>query len=217
MLGREVQLPLQLMVGTPPPSLSLPEYVQDLENGLAAAHQLAREHLEEQQIRQKHDYDIHPVQAEYHVGDLVMLFDSSTKIGQAKKLRPLWIGPFVVSDVLTPTLFKISSMKRDWVVHHDRLKPCQVTNVPLWVQRKRHALLNLKDEEKTTNQSTLGTGKTYLQDEPVFCICRKPDDGRPMVCCDVCDEWYHCDCVHIRGSVAIRLDRYVCPVCKNQN
>jgi hypothetical protein len=187
-----------------------------LEKELAAAHQLAREHLEQQQLRQKRDYDIHPVKAEYQVGDLIMLYDSSTKIGQAKKLRPLWIGPFVVSEVLTPTLFKISSLKRDWVVHHDRLKPCQAKNVPLWVQRKRHALLNPRKEEKVTPQETVGSGKAYLQDEPVFCICRKPDDGRPMVCCDVCDEWYHCDCVGVQERVAVRLDRYVCPVCKTQ-
>ena len=29
----------------------------------------------------------------------------------------------------------------------------------------------------------------------VYCNCRLPDDGRKMVCCDNCQEWFHVDCV----------------------
>jgi hypothetical protein len=28
----------------------------------------------------------------------------------------------------------------------------------------------------------------------VYCYCRLPDNGRRMVCCDLCEEWYHVDC-----------------------
>jgi hypothetical protein len=93
----------------PTPTETTPEYVWNLEKELAAAHQIARDHLEEQQIRQKRDYDVHPVQAKYQVGDKIMLYDSSSKIGQAKKLKPMWLGPFVVSAVVTSILIKISS------------------------------------------------------------------------------------------------------------
>jgi hypothetical protein len=215
MLGREVRLPLQLVSGMPAPTDTAPEYVRNLEKELAAAHQLAREHLEEQQIRQKRDYDVHPVQAKYQVGDVIMLYDFSSKMGQAKKLKPMWLGPFVVSAVVTPTLIKISSLKRDWLVHHDRLKPCHTVDLPLWVQRRRHALLDIKTEGQSPTLSKSGCSKGHLQEEPVFCICRKPDNGRPMVCCDVCDEWFHCDCVKISDKIAMRLDRFVCPMCKS--
>jgi hypothetical protein len=160
-------------------------------------------------------YEVHPVQAKYQVEDLVMLYDSSTKVGQAKKLRPMWMGPFVVSEVCSPTLIKISSLKKDWVVHHDRLKPYHAVDMPLWVQRKRHALLSTNAKEQVTLQGKMSKGSKHLQDEPVYCTCHKPDNDRPMVCCDICDEWFHCDCVNIPEKVAIRLARYVCPICKS--
>ena len=30
----------------------------------------------------------------------------------------------------------------------------------------------------------------------VHCICRMPDDGCKMVCCDRCNKWFHASCVH---------------------
>ncbi|KAJ3042941.1 hypothetical protein HDV00_006248 [Rhizophlyctis rosea] len=48
----------------------------------------------------------------------------------------------------------------------------------------------------------------------VFCICRKGDSiGRPMICCDDCDEWFHFDCVGITVEDAIRDKDYHCPMC----
>ena len=29
----------------------------------------------------------------------------------------------------------------------------------------------------------------------VHCICRMPDDGCKMVCCDRCNKWFHASCV----------------------
>jgi hypothetical protein len=89
MLGRKTRLPLQLVSGVPFPSNTIPEYIQNMKKELADFHKLTRQHLEEQQLGQKCDYDIHPVRAKHQVGDLVMLYDSSTKVGQAKKLQPM--------------------------------------------------------------------------------------------------------------------------------
>jgi len=59
-------------------------------------------------------------------------------------------------------------------------------------------------------------------DEEVWCICRRPDDGRPMVACDnpKCPlTWWHVDCVerHIfaRGVGAMPDENasWVCPSC----
>lgn len=30
-----------------------------------------------------------------------------------------------------------------------------------------------------------------------YCWCRQGDDGKPMVGCDLCEEWFHCACVGI--------------------
>lgn len=31
----------------------------------------------------------------------------------------------------------------------------------------------------------------------IYCVCRGTDDGRAMVCCDSCMEWFHADCVSL--------------------
>ena len=35
----------------------------------------------------------------------------------------------------------------------------------------------------------------HENDETLYCICRSRDDGRFMVSCDQCNEWYHVDCI----------------------
>ena len=59
-------------------------------------------------------------------------------------------------------------------------------------------------------------------DEELWCICRKPDDGRPMVACDhtKCSlTWWHVDCVakHIAargaGEMPDENASWFCPVC----
>ncbi|KAI3710834.1 hypothetical protein L2E82_40628 [Cichorium intybus] len=44
----------------------------------------------------------------------------------------------------------------------------------------------------------------------LYCICRKPYDRRPMICCDKCEEWYHFKCIKLSW---VPKD-YICPACK---
>lgn len=43
------------------------------------------------------------------------------------------------------------------------------------------------DSQSSVNDSTLAEDD---EDEIIYCICRRPDDGRFMICCEVCQEWY---------------------------
>lgn len=51
-------------------------------------------------------------------------------------------------------------------------------------------------------------------DSGPYCICRGPDDHRWMISCDVCEDWFHGECINIdkeRGEKLI--ERFVCPNC----
>lgn len=49
-------------------------------------------------------------------------------------------------------------------------------------------LANGIEDQKTKNN-------VVDADEELYCICRQSWDNRFMICCDVCEEWYHGQCV----------------------
>jgi hypothetical protein len=62
-----------------------------------------------------------------------------------------------------------------------------------------------QDEEDSEGASSNDGGE--------YCICRGPDDHRPMIACDNCDEWYHCSCVGVKEGDVLLIDKYVCQKC----
>ena len=69
------------------------------------------------------------------------------------KLKPVWVGPLVVFDVLNPVLFRVKDSESkskfyklimmEYVLHHDRLKRCEDHHIPLWLCKLHHGLLDL--------------------------------------------------------------------------
>ena len=60
-------------------------------------------------------------------------------MGESKKLKPISIGPLVVTTVINPVLFHVKDRKKEYVLHHDR----EDRVVPLWLPRMRHNMLDL--------------------------------------------------------------------------
>ena len=154
MLGREVNVPLRMMLGeqTDLPS-DAHEYLRNLEKAITNAQCEARASLKQSQRRQKEAYDARTFTSHYEVGDVVYLIDSSTKVKESKKLRPIYRGPYLVINVLSPILFKIKSKKREFVVHHDRIKPCNDRELPSWIEKMRNELLGLQVLESTQDDA----------------------------------------------------------------
>ncbi|KAJ3388332.1 PHD finger protein 3 [Entophlyctis sp. JEL0112] len=49
--------------------------------------------------------------------------------------------------------------------------------------------------------------------ERVYCICRDIDNGKFMIQCDSCKDWYHGACVNITERMGQSLSSYDCPYC----
>ncbi|KAK1990480.1 PHD-finger domain-containing protein [Colletotrichum falcatum] len=59
-----------------------------------------------------------------------------------------------------------------------------------------------------------GGGSDEESDNGPYCICRGPDDHRFMISCDVCEDWFHGECINISKDVGENLiERFVCPNC----
>jgi len=102
MQGKEVTLPLQAVIGNPQQNNDEPEvgtYVQDLQNRLKTAHDLARITLKKKTEYQKKYYDIKSTKRSLKVGQAVWMHDPARKKGVCHKLTNNWKGPYIVTNV----------------------------------------------------------------------------------------------------------------------
>ena len=145
MLGREVQQPVDLLLGPshpPQPLPSPPDYVQRLKASLAKVHLLAREQLGTTQKYQRRLYDKRLNHHIYEEGDVVYRLNEASKVGESNKLKPVWVGPLLVTKKLSDILYRVQSRKRSTVLHHDKLKQCHSSLFPRWLQVARRPLLS---------------------------------------------------------------------------
>ena len=127
MLGREVRLPIDMVLGPSPdePVENIGLYAEDLQCNLWQVHNLARKAMINAGDRQKRQYDVRANVKSYKKGDAVWLHDPTKRVGTSPKLKLPWVGPFIVVDRLADFVYRIRRRAGDApkVVHHDRLKP----------------------------------------------------------------------------------------------
>ncbi|GLH06868.1 CXXC-type zinc finger protein 1 [Gryllus bimaculatus] len=57
------------------------------------------------------------------------------------------------------------------------------------------------------------------EDDPdrLWCICKKPHNNRFMICCDVCEDWFHGKCVGVTKAMGKQMENkgleWSCPNC----
>ena len=156
MLGREVCRPLDLMlgVGNCETEKHVPAYVQEVRERMLNIHGFARRNIQGAQLRQKRLYDMNVKLVSYKVGDAVLEIDSSVKVGHSKKLKSLWKGPYLVLDVISPILLRVTDNRNTKVVHHDRLRLCEdrASTLPQWLKKRRY-LLSQKPHERSQDDA----------------------------------------------------------------
>ncbi|XP_069101562.1 uncharacterized protein [Argopecten irradians] len=194
MLGREVTTPAQLMFPNPSvKSETTEDYVMSLQENMKRAHQVAREKLKTTLKQRKRYYDLRILQRQYSEGDLVYLLDTAVVKGKCKKLSSPWKGPGIIVKKLSAYLYRVKLRNSVFVTNHDRMMPCRDRKVPAWI----------------TVYKTRSTDDEVVEDhddKKEYCVCRKPCNGRFMIQCDYCDEWYHGSCVNISATDALDID-----------
>lgn len=66
----------------------------------------------------------------------------------------------------------------------------------------------------SSSEEESDTNSREIIDPGPHCICRGPDIGTFMICCDNCEVWYHGKCIGLKNnSRAELIDKFICHVC----
>lgn len=123
--GREVVLPVELVAGLPAhQKRSTEEYINELEDTLAVAHEIARNNLSDALKRQKLRYDSRLSWKKFDIGSKVWLYTPKRTKGISPKFQKWWTGPYTVLKKFSDVTYQIGKDKNRLVVHVDRLKTC---------------------------------------------------------------------------------------------
>ena len=82
-------------------------------------------------------------------------------------------------------------------------------------QMRQHLLkaLEIKALHSFPSRRTRQKKAQYKRERmQVYCKCRRPDDGRRMVQCSRCKEWYHMNCICISETLSSK-DPWLCGHC----
>ena len=139
--GRESTLPMVALIGLPTnDDISPPcQYVDNLQQNLVIAHQVARTNLKKNAIYRKRYYDQSTKHRTLNVMDLVWLYDPARKVGVCTKLSPKWTGPCLVVRKIDDTTYvvKKSAKHIPKVYHIDKLTPYQGNTIPKWIKKSK--------------------------------------------------------------------------------
>ena len=127
MLGRETNIPLDLLGGEVPnqQTQTSDTYALKVQNSLRNAYEEVRVHSQAAMERQKRHYDLKKVGGLFREDDLVWLYTFRKKRGRSPKLQTFWRGPYKITHKLSDANYRIQGVHggRTQVVHFDRLKP----------------------------------------------------------------------------------------------
>jgi hypothetical protein len=147
-------------------------------------------------------------------------FDPDEKIESGPGKRYAGFEPFVRGSPISPVASRSNTPIPKEVAKGSKKKTNRGQKKKTAAAKKKAAA---KDEKAKDDK---GKGKSVEPEEDdeasegassndggEYCICRGPDDHRPMIACDNCDEWYHCSCVDFKESDVLLIDKYICQKC----
>ena len=176
MLNREIDCPIDLMVG-PPPSYQQTEcpirYIEWVKSAMSGAFEFTHQQLGLAASRQKRDYNRGLKPREFKEGDWVWRWYPPTA---NQKLGLGWVGPYLIVKRLSYLTYRIqrSEDSRPLVVHVDHLKPFAGTKHPRnWLHR------NTETENLPVNEPEHEPIPSREPDSPVLIRTRRGRQVKP--------------------------------------
>ncbi|KAL6419715.1 hypothetical protein ACFW04_013679 [Cataglyphis niger] len=117
--GHQVELPTSLMK-LPKPTYNYGDYAQELKERLRATNQFAKEHIKEEKIKAKKQYDKNTKEVKFKVGDKVLMYDKTLRRGRFKKLESLWTGPYTIIQKNSDVNYTIKKGRKTMRMHTNR-------------------------------------------------------------------------------------------------
>lgn len=85
--------------------------------------------------------------------------------------------------------------------------------IPQAAKSSRHKK-GQKHSSQTSHAANISP-RSNLKKEKLYCKCRTPyDETKFYVGCDLCNNWFHGDCVGITEESSRTLSEFVCDECK---
>ncbi|CAF4077516.1 unnamed protein product [Adineta steineri] len=205
MFGRDLKLPMDLIIGEPtqglPPtstdSIQINEYRKNLIHNLRSTYNFVREHSEVEKIMQKTKYDQHTSQREFNVGDLVWIATNTPQIGEvrlSKKFQPNYQGPCRLMEQLGPSTFlvrRISDGVNLGATNINRIKKYfepipdnQSTLISDDIQHRNAELSdesNMEDEISQTSNQNLDSEEDDSTMDDTQMIIAQPNSKRKLI------------------------------------
>jgi len=97
MYGHQVIL-LTTLTKQPKSTDSYDDYAQELRERIRATNQLVKDHLKQEKIKAKQQYDKSINKKTYKVGDKVLIYDETVRKGRSKKLESQWIDLYMIIE-----------------------------------------------------------------------------------------------------------------------
>lgn len=118
--GQKMTIPTSFMTKIDP-VYNYENYVFELRYKLQKAFEIARENQLRMKTKTKDYYDRNIRPIDFKVGDKVLIRNNFKK-GEGRKLQPLYIGPYVIVDVISDTNVKIKIDGKLKIYHKNNIK-----------------------------------------------------------------------------------------------
>jgi len=86
--GHQAEIPTAL-TKPPKPTYNYDDYAQELKERLRATNQLAKEHIKEEKLKAKKQYDRNTKETQFKIGHKVLVYDETLRRERSKKLESL--------------------------------------------------------------------------------------------------------------------------------